>query len=73
MKISEEIVKLVQFKAYPEPILGGQHCGMSNMGVTLYCEGMGFSVTVDIYRSQIKNKELALLMFELYLMETKVI
>lgn len=73
MKIPENIQKLIKWETYPKQQIGGQTCGMISYGTTLICEEVGFSITIDNYRSQIKNKELALILFELYLQKIKVI
>lgn len=48
---------------------GGQHCGVISRGITLIHEELGFSVTINNYRTQLKNIELAYILFELYLEE----
>ena len=63
---------------HPLPIIdraiGGQQCGtMTSSSITISHEVIGFSITIDAYCSQVKNYNLALLLFELYLIETKII
>jgi len=62
----------------PLPIVdrpvGGQQCGtITSASITISHQVIGFSITIDAYRSQVKNYNLALLLFELYLIETKII
>lgn len=47
---------------------GGQHCGVDT-GIVLTHPEYEFEIFVNAHRSSIKNRELAVLMFELYLME----
>jgi protein subunit release factor A len=70
MAIVKEILDEVRFESYPKTeILGGQTCGMMPTGVTLICKAVGFEISINNYRSQIKNKELAMTLFALYLAE----
>lgn len=71
--IPENIQNLIKWEAYPKKQTGGQTVGMMYYGTTLICEDVGFSVTVDYFRSQLKNKELAIILFELYLNEVGII
>lgn len=65
-RVKEEIKK--QFKwVLPKPSAGMQ-CGMP-MEITLECEVVDFKITIGNCRSQLKNKELAFTLFELYLDE----
>lgn len=65
----EHYKKEATWETYPKGT-GGQHVTVCRAGVTLICRDVGFELTVDFYRSQIKNKELTLTLFELYLEET---
>jgi protein subunit release factor A len=67
--IREVIIKRIQFKAYPKTSVGGQVVGITGHGVTLYSEETNFKISINQFRSQIRNKEMALLLFELYLDE----
>lgn len=49
---------------------GGQIVGMYQRGVTIISEETGFKITIDHYRSQIRNFELSMTLFKLYLDET---
>lgn len=74
MKIPDEIQKLIKWEAYPlGNNNGGQSVGTIRYGARLICEELGFEVAVNNYRSQLKNKELCLTLFELFLMDIKVI
>lgn len=48
---------------------GGQTCGMTNKGVTLECEDINFKLSINCFRSQYQNRELAIVLFELALEE----
>lgn len=67
--IPEHILKLVKKESYPPQHIGGQSCGMMSRGIKLTCEELGFSITVDHHRSQLKNYETAIALFELYYFE----
>jgi protein subunit release factor A len=73
--IPDNIKELIKIETYPpyNTNLGGQSVGTIHTGCKLTCEGSGFEVIIDNYRSQIKNRELALTLFELYLQEIKII
>ena len=75
MKIPEEIQKSIKWEHYPKHDypLGGQTTGQICCGFKLICEDVDFEVAVNYSRSMIKNKQLCLDLFELYLMEIKVI
>ena len=62
MKIPKEDLKIT---AYNGPT-GGQFCGMGNPSVTI-THISGTSVTCNLQRSQLKNKELAMTLIELAL------
>jgi len=59
----------IKIEPYPKREPGGQSCGIVNYGVTLYCPHTNFSVSLQAYRSQIKNWELCMQLYELYLSE----
>ena len=48
---------------------GGQSCGLISSKVRLDSEEANFTIEVEAFRSQLKNKQIALLLFELYLSE----
>lgn len=62
-----EIKKGCVFDVIRKQPYGGQHVGIMPKQIRLTHEDLGFSVTVDRYRSQIDNRELAMTIFELYL------
>jgi len=77
-KEKEEILKIAQVQAQlienikwrvPNRGSGGQVVGLCRSDVTLVSEEVNFEITIGYYRSQIKNKELALTLFRLYLDE----
>jgi protein subunit release factor A len=70
--IPEEVRKLLKWEQFPEEQKGGQTVGIMNMGSTLICEDLGFSIFCDGSRSQMKNKQFCLTVFELYLEEFKI-
>jgi len=53
----------------PTEIVGGQSCCGVRFGTTCLCEELDIKITVGAYKSQIKNKELALKLFDLSLEE----
>lgn len=64
-KFRSEIVKTV----YPPTITGGQSCGMPSCGVTLFCPNTEFSISLNEYRSHLKNYDLCLTLYNLFLDE----
>jgi hypothetical protein len=74
-RIPEEIQKLIKWEYFPQDncSLGGQTTGTIITGRKLICEEVGFEIGINNYRSQIKNMDLAIQLFELYLQEIKVI
>lgn len=48
---------------------GGQTCGMPTSPVVLISEELNFSVKVGWHRSQLKNREIAFMLFQLALDE----
>ena len=71
--IPDNIKELITLETYPPYSTGGQSVGTIHTGCKLICKDAGFEIVVDYNRSMIKNRELALLLFELYLQEIKVI
>lgn len=68
-KVRKNILSKAIFKPKKQN-LGGQSCGVMDTSVHLVSEDTGFEIKISEYRSQIKNKQLALTLFELYLQET---
>ena len=50
---------------------GGQQVSVSPRGVYMESPDVGFAVFVDAHRSQIRNRELAVKLFDIYLDELK--
>ena len=48
----------------PTEIVGGQSCNGVKYGTTCLCKELDIKITVGAYKSQIKNKELALKLFD---------
>jgi hypothetical protein len=53
----------------PNKHSGGQSCGNFYHGVKLIHKDLQFEININVSRSSIKNRQLALLMFELFIME----
>ena len=65
-KIKEELLGKVQWSSKkPKSALGGQSCGMPSYPVILKSEELDLEITVGYHRSQLKNKILAMTLFEL--------
>lgn len=69
----EDAIKLCKWEQYPSEQKGGQTVGILNMGSTLKCEDLEFSISCNASRSQMKNKEFCMIVFELYLLEFKIV
>jgi len=71
MKTKEEIINDLlnglTWESYPILVSGGQSCGISTRGCTLICPETSFKLSVCEYRSQLKNKELAIELYKIYL------
>ena len=65
---TQEKLNLITWE-YPLEIISGMTIGRPNPAVTLVCKDYNFKITLDAYRSRIKNQELAFTLFELYLSE----
>lgn len=48
---------------------GGQNCGVIPKAIRLTSEESNFEITINAYRSQLANKQLAYLLFQLYIDE----
>ena len=68
-EIKDRILSSVRFEVYPPIQLGGQSCGMPIRGCKLISDDVDFEICIHYFRSQLKNKEMALDLFELYLDE----
>lgn len=69
-KFKDDLCKKLIKEVYPKQITGGQTCGMPSTGIKLRCEYTEFEISVNHYRSQIKNLDLGLLLYRLFLDET---
>ena len=56
-------------EAYPNYPVGGQSCGMPVRGIRLIHDDLGFEIAICCHASQIKNHELALTFFKLFIDE----
>jgi len=66
-KIKAEIKSKVKIGLkIPKP-LGGQSCGTPNYPVILTSEDLELEITIGYHRSQLRNRELALTLFDLVL------
>ncbi|GEM_PF-5457882 len=63
------MIGLIKEQYPPNENLGGQSCGMPICGVKLIHKGLGFEIAISEYRSMIRNYELALTLFKLYIDE----
>lgn len=59
---------LIVFKPIPEPMPGGQTCGIPPKAYKLECLDMGFSIQVT-GKSALKMKQFCMDVFEIYLQE----
>lgn len=66
----EEYKKLIKFET-PRGKYGGQHVGVVRTDIRLICEEANFDITIGPTRSQHQNREIALMLFELYLTTLK--
>lgn len=63
-KVNKILMETLKISRRPEVKTGGQSCGIMSTGIKLESE-IGISVSVNVYRSQFKNKALASLLMEL--------
>lgn len=68
-KVKEKIINNIKWTVGEERKSGGQSCGRISSKVRLESEEADFLIEIEAYRSVLKNKQLALLLFELYLSE----
>lgn len=69
MKTKRDIIKEAEIKAVNPRQPGGQSVGLGSTKISLRHEETGFYIEVEAYRSQYKNRELAITLFDLYLSE----
>jgi hypothetical protein len=65
----KEVIDLVKWEEYPLRVSTGQTCGKIETGMTLRCPEIGFEISIDASRSQLRNKELCWTFFELFYSE----
>jgi len=63
----EQLKKEVKWETVRKTPYGGQQVGVPSIGVKLIHEDTEFELTINRYRSQLQNRELAMILFELYL------
>lgn len=68
-KLKQELKTSVKWSQKRPPETGGQSCGMPNYPIVLTCEELDFEISLGYYKSSLKNKNLAFLLFELALDE----
>lgn len=69
MTAKEEIRNNIKWSSKQPKSTGGQSCGMPNYPVILISENLDFEITIGYHKSQLKNKMLAMTLFELALDE----
>lgn len=68
-ELRENLRKSVEVTRVIETSPGGQHVGHINTKVSLICKDLGIKIEIGVHRSMYKNRELALNLFELILLE----
>lgn len=68
-EMKQQIRDNIKWDTKRPAVIGGQHCGTPVYPVILISEELDFEITVGFHRSQLRNKELALTLFELALDE----
>lgn len=63
----DKIKQGIRFETYPPQRTGGQTVGLAPRGIKLIHDDLNFEVTSCQERSQQANREIAILLFELYL------
>lgn len=71
--LPQHIIDGIVWSEYPPRQVGGQHTGRLHGGLKLTHENTSFECATCYVRSQHQTKALLLNLFELYLMELKVI
>lgn len=69
MKEKNDILNEAKIEVINKNQLGGQSVGTISTKISLSHEETGFYIEIEAYRSRIKTKELALMLFDLYLSE----
>ena len=65
----ENLRKSIELRNVTHKQTGGQHVGRINSKVILSCKDLDINTEIGVHRSQYKNRELALNLFELILLE----
>jgi len=65
----QEIYKNIEWKSYPDYPKGGQMVGIGPRGVTLKQSEFSFEISIGEFRTHSQNKEMCLILFELFLEE----
>jgi len=69
-EVKKEILSKIKWESYPKRDgTGGQTVSRVSGGVTLICEETDTRISINSQRSQLKNKEMAYLLFSLFLDE----
>lgn len=68
-EVKQQIKNNVKWDSERPKVTGGQNCGMPAYPVILISEEMNMKITIGYHRSQLKNKKLAFILFELALDE----
>lgn len=68
-ELREKLRVSIEISNFEYKPTGGQHVGRVNSKVRLTCKDLDISIEVGYYRSIHRNKELALNLFELTLLE----
>lgn len=68
-EVKQKIISEIKWGDKNPQKLGGQSCGFHHHIPTLISESMGIEISIGYYRSSLKNKEMALTLFELVLDE----
>ena len=72
-KIHQKILDGLVWSTARQKQMGGQSCGMPNLGTKLTHSELKFEISIEGFRSQFQAREFCMTVFELFLEETKVI
>ena len=67
--VKQQIKDNIVWSSKRPAISGGQQCGMPNYPIILTSKELDLEITIGHFRSQLKNREMAYLLFELALDE----
>lgn len=65
----EQVRQNIKWSTKKPQSLGGQQCGMPSYPVVLKSDELDLEITIGYHRSQMKNRDLALTLFESALIE----